>query len=327
MRNLLVLPALLSCTLAAQSFYIPSNTPGTGTCNVIPFGNTNTSATWVNQIYQTIATAADLGNTAGLITGIAFAPCGSGNHINTSLRVSLSHVPANHVLQATFAANQPSPVVVLDLTDHVWPLTANQWNEIGLQTAFAYDGSSDLCIEIIAQGNHLVGTSGFHRDVRPRAFATTWVGTPPATGSVDSAALKWRVSMTVADVSLYGEGCGGLTHSYTGIPQLGATQLDANISGCAPNSPAFLILGTNNGAPFPIDLSFLGMTGCRLYHDMAIVVPTGADGSGNATVRLGPVPNLRSWLGAKVYTQGANLNTSAPGSVTTSNYARLLFGT
>ena len=326
MNKLLLSPLVLSCALAAQSYFIPSDTPTVGTCNVIPFGDAG-SATWSNQIYQTIATAADLGGTAGRISGIAFAPCGTGVHRNGRLRITLSHVPAGYVLAASFAANLPSPVVVLDQTNFVWPITANQWNEVGVNGTFVYDGVSDVVMEVIAEGNTNTGGIGCHRDVRPRAYATGWVGTPPATGTVATGALKWSLTRCVATATAFGEGCFGLAHSYTGLPQLGATVLDANLTGCAANSPAYLIIGTNNGAPFPIDLSFLGFTGCSLYHDVAIVVATTADGAGNATVPLGPVPNLASWRCANILTQGANLNVAAPGAVTTSNYIRLLFGT
>jgi hypothetical protein len=318
----------LCATLAAQSYYIPSNTPTTGTCNVIPFGDTG-SAPWSNQLYQTIATAADLGNTPGLITGIGFAPCGTGIHRNTRLRITLSMVPASTMLATTFASNLLSPVVVLDTTDFVWNVTAHQWNDIGLQVPFSYDGVSDLVMEVLAEGNTNTASGvdqGMHRDIRPRLYAVGWSGTPPAFGTAGNAALKWSVTMCVATVGLFGEGCGGLTHSYTGVPQLGAATLDARLTGCAPNSPAYLVLGSNNAAPLPIDLSFLGFTGCRLYQDIIVVIATSADASGNATVPFGPVPNRRSLSCLMLYTQGANLNLLAPGGLTTSNYARLLFG-
>jgi hypothetical protein len=302
-------PLALTCTLAAQAYFIPSDTPTVGTCNVIPFGDSGT-ATWSNQVYQTVATATDL-----------------GVHRNSRLRITLSHVPANYTLQAAFAANLPNPVVVLDATNYVWSITANQWNEVGIQVPFLYDGVSDVVMEVLTEGNTNTGSIGMHRDVRPRAYATGWpTGSPPATGTVATGALKWRLSRCLGTLGYFGEGCGGLSHTYTGVPQLGATTLDANLAGCAPTSPAFLIIGTTASAPFPIDLSFLGMTGCRLYQNIVIVVSTSSDGSGNATIPLGPVPSLLSWCNAQLFTQGANLNTGAPGNVTTSNYARLVFG-
>lgn len=315
----------VSCAITAQAHYIPSDTPTTGTCNVIPFGDAG-SATWSNQVYQTIATAADLGNAGGIITGISFAPCGNVVHKNARLRVTLSHVPPAYILQTTFALNLPTPVVVLDISNHTWNLTGNVWNEIGLQTPFVYDGVSDLVMEIIAEGNTNVGATGHHRDIRPRAYATNWTGTPPATGTVATGALKWCLSKCVASVGLYGEGCAGLTHSYNGVPQIGGTTFDALLNGCAPNSAAFLIIGTTNGTPFPIDLTALGFTGCNLYEDILIALPGTSDGAGLATFPLASLLSNRFLNCLKLYTQGANLNTGAPGLLSASNYARLLFG-
>ncbi len=326
MLKLLVSSLTLACVVSAQAHYIPSDTPTTGTCNVIPFGDTTGSATWTNQIYQTIATAAQLGNTGGIITGIAFAPCGSGLHKNTRLRISLSHVPPGHIMQTTFALNMPTPALVLDVTNHAWNVTANQWNDIGLQNFFVYDGVSDLVMEIIAEGNINPSPQGFHRDTMTRVYATTWTGTPPLTGTTGLAALKWCVSKCVATVGLFGSGCAGLSHSYVGVPQLGAPTLDAKLTGAAPSSPAFLILGTMDTVPYPIDLSFLGFTGCNLYHDILVAFTGAADASGVATFPLGPVPQNPNMRCLKLFTQGGNLNPAAPGSLSISNYARLLFG-
>lgn len=326
MLKLIATTLALSCTLAAQAHYIPSDTPTTGTCNVIPFGDTSGSATWTNQVYQSIATAADLGNAGGIITGLAFAPCGSGVHKNGRLRISLSHVPPGHIMQSTFALNQPSPSVVLDIANHRWNVTANQWNDIGLQTPFVYDGVSDLVMEIIAEGNINPSPQGFHRDVGTRVYATNWTGSPPLTGTVATGALKWCISKCVASVGLFGEGCAGLTHSYNGLPQLGGTTFDALLNGCAPNSAAFLIIGTTNGTPFPIDLSGLGFTGCNLYEDITITLPGAADGAGVATFPMAGLLGNRFLNCLQLYTQGANLNAGAPGNLSASNYARLLFG-
>jgi len=202
MRSPHVSAVLLCASVVAQSFYIPSDAPTAGSCNLIPWGDAGT-ATWSNQIYQTIATAADLRNHPGQITAIGFAPCGTGTHQNTRLRITMSLVPPSYVLSATFANNLPAPVLVLDVTNLVWDVTANRWNSIQLQTPFAYDGVSDLVVEVIAEGNTntaAAAVGGMHQDVRPRAYRYGWTGAPPATGTVGTmAALKWCVTLETWD--------------------------------------------------------------------------------------------------------------------------------
>ena len=326
MRKHILATLAVSCALTAQAYYIPSDTPATGTCNSIPFGDTNGSALWTNQVYQSIATAAELGNTPGYVTGLAFAPCGTGVHKNTRLRISLSHVPPGHTLRTTFALNQPSPRVVLDIANHSWHLTANQWNDIGLQTAFVYDGVSDLVMEIIAEGNICPPTDQFHRDVGPRVSANNWTGTPPLTGTTSYGALKWCISRCVASVSLYGDSCGGLSHSYTGVPRLGGSTLDAIISGCAPNSGTILIIGNTIDPPYPLDLSYFGCSGCNEYTNGVVVLHGVADGAGVTTFPLAFLLNIWSLNCGILYTQAGNGNPGVPCGLSASNYARLLFG-
>ena len=82
----LLLCALLAPAAAGQRFHMPSNTPTTGSCNLIPFGDVSTK-TWGNQKYQQLHTWNYLGGSSmsGRICGIAFAACYTGiRHFDTS---------------------------------------------------------------------------------------------------------------------------------------------------------------------------------------------------------------------------------------------------
>jgi hypothetical protein len=147
MSKLPWLAALVAGGLSAQNYYVPDNAAGLGTCNVIAFGSTTSSSTFYTAIMQQIVTAADLGNQPGLVTGLGFAACASGKGRFGSLQVVMDLLPPNSTLSTTFANNlTPAAVTMLDARDYVWHTTAHSWMEIGLQTFFVYDGTSDLVI-------------------------------------------------------------------------------------------------------------------------------------------------------------------------------------
>src|SRR5688572_6957244 len=93
----------LAGAAAAQAYYVPDNNAAAGGCNVIPYGSVAPSTTWSNQKYQALVLATDLGSVPGVITGIGFAPCGSGDRDFDSLTIVLDHVPAaTTTLSTTF---------------------------------------------------------------------------------------------------------------------------------------------------------------------------------------------------------------------------------
>ena len=339
MRSLVLISTLFVCqTAASQAFYIPDSNPTTGTCNVIPFGNT--TGTWLNQRYQTLVTAADLAHTAGTISGLGFSPCDPGLRLHSSLKITFSHVPPGYVLQAIFENNLPTPVVVLEANNYSWGGVPNTWNEIGLQSYFPYDGFSDLVIEVIAQGNNFLGSAfgGHHRDTRMRVFATGWTGPVPTSGTISFHALKMEILMGMAKISLHGkppassastiaEGCNGHSLTVNGSSQLGSNQLDVLASGAGISSPIVLNIGVTNGSGlFPISLTGMGFTDCFMYNDLSVPFMMVATASGTATVSLGPVPNSAALIGCRLYVQFASLDAAAPGGLSTSNYARIVVG-
>jgi hypothetical protein len=142
-------------------------------------------------------------------------------------------------------------------------------------------------------------------------------------------AFKMRVITGDATTATFGRGCVGSnaltpTVSFTGTSQIGQT-LNHNLGNALPNAPCLAVFGFSSAPPFPIDLTFLGFTGCRAYVDIVVTLGTIADGAGAATVGVA-VPNDPGLVGVVLYSQWAALDGLAAGGLTTSNYGRALIG-
>lgn len=326
-------------TGANQNYNNAAIAIATGSATSAPFGGSlfsprvaNTTlcyrtdaAQGTNMRYQTILRQSELG-AAGLITGLAFSAVDAGRHWNSSLLVRMSHVGAGHTMVATFATNLPSPVTVLNQTNHSFEYATNAWREIGLQTPFAYNGTSDVVVDIIARGNWQTVECGFNRaGSEPRVYDAAWTGLTPTTGSVDNSAARMRVSFNCANANEYGASCGRLEAGHSGDGHRGATFF-YNVSNATPNLFAFLSLGLNNAGPtYPLSTSFIGWTNCHAWHtaDVLITVPTNASGFGSYGLA---VPNSSSLDGARVYGTWFSLDTSEPGDLTFSGYTRMIVG-
>ena len=329
----------LSCAVAAQnSLYFPDNVPSAGTCNVIPFGDTNpSSATWANQKYQNMFTQAQLGTTPFWIQELGFAPCGGGARQFTTLKIVMSLNPAT-TLNTTFASNLPTPITVLDTTNYVWANTANVWNRIGLQYPFYYDGVNSVVVDIEVTGVGMpVGAAGMHRATLTRLYAVSWVGTPPATGTLGAAAAKIELVLDSPDLGLFGTGCAGSNAQVPALALTGTGQpntiVGVQLANALPGTPAVFMLGFNNInfrgiLPLPFDLSAIGGgSGCRLYVDGSVIDAVVTDGTGAATYQL-PIPGDPALLGTRAYTQFLPVDLSASQlGLTASNYGRILIGT
>ena len=337
----IVMPVLILCssTVAAQqnALYFPDNVASAGTCNVIPFGDTNpASATWSNQKYQNLFTPAQLGAVPFVIQELGFAPCGGGARQFSTIKIQMSLTPAT-TLSTTFAANLPAPLTVLDTTNYVWANTANVWNRIGLQTPFVYDGVNSVVVDLEVTGAGMPGgTNGMHRGTLTRLYATSWVGSPPATGTLGAAAAKIELCLDVADLALFGTGCTGSNNLVPSLTLSGTGQLNSvvniDLANALPSTAAVALIGFNNSSfrgilPLPFDLSAIGGgVGCRLYVDAPIITSVITDGTGAGSLPLG-IPADQALLGARVYAQYLPVDLAASTlGVTASNYGRILIG-
>ncbi len=283
------------------------------------------NATWHNQIYQTVLRASDLGP-AGNISGLAFAPTVSGRHINRVLTIRMAHKPANYTLSTTFATNISGGTTVLNEVDHVWHLAANSWNEIGLESPFAYNGTSDVVVEIFARGNHMsTGSSGgFHTGGEERLYAYGWpFASQPTTGTLgSSAAVKIRAEFECANSGYFGTSCGPARSDTVGTPVTGSTY-QLHIHDAVPSSGAVVIIGLTRSAT---SLTSFGFTNCIGWNDAAASVFKVTSTVGFASHNLA-IPNNAAFAGLKLYSYWANFDATQPGGLTFTNGTRGVVGT
>lgn len=292
------------------------------TCN-ISIVYQRDDASWHNQIYQTVLRAQDLGG-AGSITGLAFAPSQTGRHINRVLQIRMAHKPAGYALSTTFATNITGNTLVLAETDHVWHNVANTWNEIGLETAFAYNGTSDIVVQIFARGNHMsTGTAGgFHRGTEQRLWAAGWpFASQPATGTLDNAATKMRAEFACANSGYFGTSCGPARSDSVGLPRTGTTyRLD--IHDAVPSSGAVVVIGLTRAAT---NLTSSGFTNCRAWNDNVASTFKVTDAGGFSFHNVA-IPNTTAFNGLRLYSYWANLDSTQPGGLTFTNGVRGVIG-
>ena len=335
MRYVIATALLAIAPVAAQGFavYVPNSDPTTGAaCNVIPFGTVSSSSTWVNQRYQTVATAGELNNTPGLVTGLRFAPCQSGIHESTTIQITMAHVPNGFDLSVNTDFNNnlntlgSNATVVLDQNNYSWEMTASVWSSIGFDFVFPYNGSDDLLIDVLVTGNNAVGAgnSSMRRETQPRLYAFGWTGTPPATGTFGASALKMGVEFGCSGLSEYGSGCAGVAMDLSGSATIG-NSFTADMTGGDAGTPAVFNVGGINTSPYPIDLTPFGFRGCNLYTDSAVSVGGSTDAAGNFSVSLN-APNVPALVGVQVYAQCLTIKPSAPAGGAASNAGRILFG-
>lgn len=292
----------------------------------ITFRYLRDDSSWVNQRYQTILRREELG-AAGVINGIAFSSNSDQKHWNNSLLIRLSHVTAGHTLSSTFATNLPTPVTVLNQSNYTWHTNTDQWREVGFQTPFTYNGTSDVVVDIVARGNIAsINAAAFNSSpTQERVFNYGWTGTTPTTGTVNTlAGLRMRVNMNCAAGTNYGASCGPLQATWWGTPNRGGTAW-YDLNNAIPSSGAFIALGFNNGSPYPISLNSYGFTNCYSWHDLTSVLFKTTNATGFTTHWIS-VPNSASYDGLKIHGQWYQLDSTQPGGITASNYITNLIG-
>jgi hypothetical protein len=328
--KLLLLMALAGPAFA-QDYYIPDNDASTGTSNTIPFGSSLAGSSSQNCRMQMRATAAQLGGLPNVITGLSYASAATGAATYGSLTIVMDHIPSAQALTTTFANNlTANAVTVLSAPNYTWNVTANTWNEVGLQNFFTWNGVDDVLIDITtSQGFYPSG--GVRRTSSlQRLFTTSATGPLSATGSLSNTGLKFEVSMLTARTSTYGKGCVGSNGTpkldFSGSAQVGGV-LSIDLQNGVPNGIAMVVLGLTNAAPLPLELGFLDMPGCYLFIDLPVTDAILLDGIGAGSYPISLAPSAM-WFGFLFYAQFACLDPAANlFGFTSSSYGRVVVGT
>lgn len=169
----LALALSLSTMLAAQTTRTVSYANDTLTFsggNIVPLGSFPGNPSFEEGRWQQLIPATHLPKSQGVILGMsAVNQTYSGPITYTALTITLSMVPASTTsLSTTFAANLPTPIVVLNQSSYTVNWTAAQFTPISFTTPFAYDGQSALVIEIQKQAQTISSGIATHaRDSNP----------------------------------------------------------------------------------------------------------------------------------------------------------------
>lgn len=134
--------------------------------------------------------------------------------------------------------------------------------------------------------------------------------------------------------SSYGTGCAGSA----GTPTLACGELAwiggtwaVDLSSAPANAPIAVLVGfsavqTSTGQSLPLDLTIIGMPGCRLYTDPMVSLGAAADPTGNVTVSLS-VPADPNLIGGDMFSQAMVIDPGVNAlSLTTSNGCAHHFG-
>ncbi len=281
-----------------------------------------------NMRYQTILRRNQLGS-AGTITDLSFSAQAEGRHYNSNLQVRMSHVPQGHALSTTFANNLPNPVVVLSSNEYSFESTYDSWRNLGLQNGFAYDGVSDVVVEILARGNVQTATGAidgpFHRSPNQERVYASFANASPTTGTyADNGGLRMRISFQCAGANEHGSSCGSLRAFHTGTGERGAT-FNFSVANAAPNLVAILGLGVDNSFPWPLSLTPFGWTNCTAFSSSTVLTTVSTSATGLGTYPLA-VPNNPALDGFVVFGQWIGIDPTEPGGLTFSNLTRVIVG-
>lgn len=303
--------------LTAQSFYVPADTPGTGTANAFPF---NTS----DMRYQALVLASELGSTPAMIRGFSLAPSANGTLAYAQVTMKMAHL-ASPTLSTDFATNLAAgATTTMDQPNWVWPVTGNVWNQVDMQTPFFFNGVDNVVVEFTVIGRSS-GVAMRRENTNQRVYLGSYVGQTTGTnGGLTAFKMRWITGD--AELSVYGRGCPGSnslppTLGLSGSAQLGQLYWN-DLTNALPNTAAALVLGFGSTT---VDLSPAGLTSCNLYVNGGVTLFAAAGPNGDLSLPVG-IPSDPAFTGIVIYSQYAALDTGAAGNATTSNYGRALIG-
>lgn len=314
---IICLVASLAGALAAGDLDIPYPPTAWVNCNYFPF-----MVGFGEWRYQFVIGANRLGGKSRVLTHISFQPCQSNTFRAAAFEMRMSHHTLTAAPSLTFAANLPSPQVVIPAGPITYARTQSTWSTLKLTRPFTYNGKDGLTIELRYKGGTLTGGSpsgsddSFPRDYNYQCYRVFRYGagsyaSTTATSQLSTGMLLTR--LTYLDASISG----------SGSPSIGGTvHLSLLASGDA--GLAYQV-GTSLGTgPIPIGTRKLGLS-----PDGLLIVSTSGlwpcifsgyrgilDARGQARAVI-HVPSIQVLIGVRLNSAFVTLDSAAPSGVKT----------
>lgn len=133
-------------------------------------------------------------------------------------------------------------------------------------------------------------------------------------------------------VAFYGQGCAGSNKQipemvFGGLPYQGNSTLAIRMRNGNPSSLARLVIGLSNTAwqsyKLPLDLGFIGASGCNLLASIDVMLTLGTDAKGEISI-TNTVPVDSKLVGVTAFVQFAVADKVNPGGLVTSNAMQLV---
>lgn len=320
MKHTVLAATMLAAALGAQSTTYtahPIDNLNSSTAQNIPLAGNSTS--WDEARTQFLFLAPFLPTTGGLITAIEWVANTSYATPYERFEIYMDHTP-NTTLSTTFANNLTAPQLVYSRSPGVVNWVGAAWTQIVLDTPFAYDGQSNLVVEVrkkMDRPNNPPTTTVNHRIlVYPRRAdlpVPIWTNGAYGSGAVDGPTATTTYSTQIL-TRLVWLGTPTTTIDSTRDPTGNASRsyfhLGATMTVTTQGTPSDLFVQAIDLMPLlPTGVSAPGLLG-EVWLTAPVLFGLGLlDAGGRGSISL-TIPNDQGLIGLHPHVQSATVSGS-----------------